>query len=612
MSKVVFVADLFANQFIGGAELTTEALIEACPFESIKVNAKDVTIETLQSYQDCFWVFGNFSQLNMELIPSIVGNIKYNVLEYDYKFCKYRSIEKHKHETTHECDCHEQHLGKMVSAFYYGASKVFWMSGKQEDRYVERFPFLEDKGRVLGSVFSKDDLQMLQFLKTDTDKGDGPTLIQDSESWIKGTQEAIDFCNESGLEYEKFAGLSRIALLNKVATASAFCFLPLGGDTCPRIVIEAKVLGCPTFLNDNVQMADKAWFSHGTPDSILEHLRDLPTRFWNEIKRSMDITSTVGAYTTTYNCVSQGYPFQECIQSMLSNFDEVIVIDAGSTDGTWEKLQNIKGIRAYQHPVDFEHPRWAIKSDGELKTIARSYVTTDWCWQMDVDEIIHEGERTKIQSLLQNSPKAFDILALPVVEYWGSTGKVRMDVNPWKWRLSRNKEEIVHGIPVELRMKDDDGNLYAGKGTDSCDYVNADTFERIPHATFYEQSVHTERLKALQGDKAAATSYQAWFNKVAEVLPTVYHYSWYDIERKITSYKSHWGKFWKSMYDLDTADTAENNVCFDKPWSEVTDDDIKVLAQRLEEEKGGHIFHSKVDWGVEVPSVELQKFGPLA
>ena len=44
MTKVVFVADLFADQYIGGAELTTEALIEACPFEYIKINSKDVTI----------------------------------------------------------------------------------------------------------------------------------------------------------------------------------------------------------------------------------------------------------------------------------------------------------------------------------------------------------------------------------------------------------------------------------------------------------------------------------------------------------------------------------------------------------------------------------------
>ena len=610
MTKIVFVADLFIEQYVGGAELTTEALIESCPFEYVKINSKDVTVQALQKYQDCFWIFGNFSQLNFQLIPSLAGNIKYAVLEYDYKFCKYRSIEKHKHETGEDCDCHENKLGKLVSAFYYASERIFWMSSEQEQRYIDRFPFLEFKGRVLGSVFDTNDLKRLEFLKGGSNDVD-TWLAQYSESWIKGTQDAVQWCEANDIGCELFSDLSRTELLNKMYYSKGFCFLPRGGDTCPRVVIEAKILGCELKINENVQMANEAWFELGTPDSMLEHLKALPNRFWNDISKCMDITSTVGAYTTTYNCISQGYPFEQCINSLLANFDEVVVVDAGSTDGTWEKLQEIEGIRSYQHSVDFDHPRWAIHSDGELKAKARSYVTTDWCWQMDVDEILHKTEREKIQSILQSAPKAFDVISLPIVEYWGSTGKVRVDVNPWKWRISRNKPYVTHGIPAELRMKDDEGHVYAGQGTDSCDYVNADTFERLEHVTFYRQDVHQVRINALQGNEEALDSYQRWLNQVIETLPTVYHYSWYDIERKITSYKTHWGEFWKSMYNLNTEDTAENNVCFDKPWSEVTEDDIKVFSQKLEEEKGGHIFHKKVDWSVKVPWIELEQGGPL-
>ena len=609
MTKVVFVADLFADQYVGGAELTTEALIEACPFEYVKINSKDVTLETLHKYQQCFWIFGNFAKFNLRLVPTLVGNIRYAVLEYDYKFCKYRSVELHKEETGEECDCHESTQGKMVSAFYYGADQLFWMSSKQEERYLERFPFLEEHGRVLGSVFDKGDLRKLEFLRGGQKVG--PWLVQDSQSWIKGTDDAIAWCDKTERPYETFAGLSRGDLLNKMYSAKGFCFLPRGGDTCPRVVIEAKILGCELKINNNVQMASEAWFSHGTPDSMIAHLKALPGRFWDDIKRRMDITSTIGAYTTTYNCISQGYPFEESIQSLLTNFDEVVVVDAGSTDGTWERLQEIEGIRVYQHPVDFDHPRWAIHSDGDLKAKARDYVISDWCWQMDVDEVIFDDQREKLQRLLQTAPKNYDVVSLPVVEYWGSTGKVRMDVNPWKWRVSRNIEGITHGIPEDLRMKDDDGNLFAARGTDSCDYINKESYKRLQHATFYDQTAHEIRIKGLSGDETAIKVYEDWLNQVVDLLPTVYHYSWYDIERKITSYKTHWGKFWKSMYNLDTEDTAENNVCFDKPWSEVTEDDIKILSQRLEEEKGGHIFHSKVDWNVEVPSIFLTKRGPL-
>ena len=535
MSKIVFVADLFADQLQGGAELTTEALVEACPFEYVKINSKDVSIETLQKYQSAFWVFGNFAFLDMQLIPSIVANIKYSVLEYDYKFCKYRSIESHEKETGSPCDCNEQHHGKLISAFYFGAEQLFWMSSKQESRWLERFPFLEFKGRVLGSVFDKKDLRMLEFLRNGSNSG--PWLVQDSESWIKGTQDAIDWCKKTEREFQLFKGLSRSELLNLMFNSKGFCFLPRGGDTCPRVAIEAKILGCELKINKNVQMADEAWFSQGTSESILEHLRSLPERFWGDIKRKMDVTSTIGAYTTTYNCISQKYPFEECIQSLLLNFDDVVVVDAGSTDGTWERLQEIEGIRAYQHAVDFDHPRWAIHSDGDLKAKARSYITSDWCWQMDVDEILHGNQRDLVQKIIQGTPKAFDVISLPVVEYWGSTGKVRIDVNPWKWRLSRNKEEITHGIPAELRMKDDDGHLYAEKGTDSCDYIHADTYERLPHAGFYDENIHKIRMLALEGSEPNRAAYESWINQVIELLPTVYHYSWYDIERKIKAYE---------------------------------------------------------------------------
>ena len=185
-----------------------------------------------------------------------------------------------------------------------------------------------------------------------------------------------------------------------------------------------------------------------------------------------------------------------------------------------------------------------------------------------------------------------------------------MDVNPWKWRLSKNLDHITHGIPADLRKTDSDGNLYAAPGTDGCDYVHAETFERIPHTTFYTEDVHNVRVAALSGVAEAKESYEKYFNHLIEILPGVHHYSWYDLERKIKTYKTYWQKHWESLYDIEQEDTAENNMFFEKPWSEVTDDEISDMADQLKSEMGGWVFHSRVDFTKPTKHIQVQRTQP--
>lgn len=168
MSKqIIFVADLFAEQYVGGAELTSEALIEASPELVKKVHARNLTVEFLQENADAFWIFGNFSSINWSLIPVIASNLRYAVLEYDYKFCLHRSIEKHLQETGQECDCHKRQLGQLVAGFYQAADAIFWMSEEQRARYTSRFPNLlgHRNSHILSSVFDKRFFDKIDQLK---------------------------------------------------------------------------------------------------------------------------------------------------------------------------------------------------------------------------------------------------------------------------------------------------------------------------------------------------------------------------------------------------------------------------------------------------------------
>lgn len=615
--KIVFVADLFAEHYVGGAELTTQALIDECPLPHMKILSKDLNLDLLKQGVDKFWIFGNFAQMNPELIPSIIGNLKYSVLEYDYKYCRFRSPEKHLASTGKNCDCQEKLNGKLISAFYYGSRGLWWMSEAQKEWYTRIFPFLLEKNNiVLSSVFSKETLGMIKLLRERSNslsESKKSWIVLGSDSWIKGAKKAKNWCEENKKEHEVVWNVSYDVMLEKLSRAEGFVYLPEGKDTCPRMVIEAKLLGCKLHLNDNVQHKDEEWFSTENLQEIEEYLFTAPSTFWSGIKNMMDYKPSISGYTTTYNCFNQDYPFIECIKSMLQFCEEVCVVDGGSTDGTWEKLKELSKenskIVIKQIFRDWNHPRFAV-FDGMQKAEARLMCKSTFCWQMDSDEIVHELDAEKIVDLCSKFPPGVDLVSLPVVEYWGGQEKVRLDVMPWKWRLSRNKRNITHGIPLELRKYDSNGNLYAAEGTDGCDMINSETGKRISHVTFYTNEADQLRRSALLGNEQSLKDYNAWFNSVIENLPGVFHYSWYDLERKIKLYKNYWTKHWESLFGKSYEDTASSNMMFDLPWSEVTDEMIKNKAKEFKEKLGGWIWHSKWDGKTTTPHLTINKVQP--
>lgn len=610
---IVFVADAFVNDFVGGAELTSDALITSSPFKVHKIYSRDVDIKLLESGVDKFWIFGNYASLDMSLIPTIVANMNYSIIEYDYKYCRYRSPEKHAANEGTPCNCHVEQHGMFISAFMHGAKSLWWMSERQKAVYEKLFPTLRGKkSTVLSSVFDESTFALINLINTNPSPTRSGWIVLGSPSWVKGADAAAQWCQQQGHNYEVVWGLDYHSLLTRLASAEGFVYLPHGSDTCPRMVIEAKLLGCKLHLNENVQHACEEWFN-ADDVTCMSYLYMARQRFWNGTKRDMaEPTQTLSGYTTTFNCVESDYPFVEGITSMLEFCDEVVVVDAGSTDGTWETLTSLASkhdnLVVHRCERDRTNPRWALEFDGKLKALARSMCTSAFCWQQDSDEVLNESDYGKVRELIAHFPKTVQLICLPVIEYWGSRGKVRADVHNWKWRLSRNVPGMTHGIPAELRMYDKDGCLYAARGTDGCDYVMLGDYSRVPYMNFYTSDVDTLRWRAIQDeDDDALVEYEEWYNEIVKNLPTVHHYSWFNVARKAKTYRTFWTEFWKSMYG---EEPSVENMWFDRPWDEVTDEQLEQRAHELEDRMGGWVFHKPVDMEAAVPHIMCVKDHP--
>lgn len=303
----------------------------------------------------------------------------------------------------------------------------------------------------------------------------------------------------------------------------------------------------------------------------------------------------ISAYITTRNCNEMDYPFLESIESMLPFADEVCVLDSSDKDdGTrvsLEKLASKNSSVILKHvEIDWKAPNHGI-FDGKTKQLAREMCTGVFCWQQDADEIVHEKHAPLVEKIISKVDwKKTPIVALPVLEFWGPN-KIRIDVNVWKWRLTLNTKQVMHGIPLGLSFIDPKLNLeFAKPGTDTCDYIDSLTKTHLPMTSFVSEEAERVRMMAVAGNEAALREYRIWYNDIQNNFPGVYHYSWYNIERKIKQYKLFWTDFWKSMYNMDKNE-KENPFFPGKLWSEVTDEEIKNKAKELEEKTSGWIFH---------------------
>tara|TARA_B100001094_G_scaffold293194_1_gene312904 strand:+ start:363 stop:1220 length:858 start_codon:yes stop_codon:yes gene_type:complete len=282
MKKIAFVSDFFASEVNGGAELTTNAIMSfgyQMGHHIVGIKCSSINVEMLKNEKDNFhFIICNFKSLDNDIKLYMCKNVSYSIIEYDYKICEYRSVDLHINQEGTPCDCETRNSGKINSAFYGYADKVWFMSNRQKEIILSKVAVLKEENcEVLNSVFSYGDLRFIHSLK-DNEKNNS-YLIMSSDSWIKNTEKTIEYAKDNKLEFELVGGLPYHELLIKMSTSKGLIFQPIGADTCPRLVMEAKMLGCDLIINENVQHKDESWFK--TQDSCYAHMDTRGEAFWS-------------------------------------------------------------------------------------------------------------------------------------------------------------------------------------------------------------------------------------------------------------------------------------------------------------------------------------------
>jgi ADP-heptose:LPS heptosyltransferase len=305
------------------------------------------------------------------------------------------------------------------------------------------------------------------------------------------------------------------------------------------------------------------------PDTIVDAMRE---ELGNEhIKPPKPIN--ISAYCIIKNGNENRFPYIACIKEALKVADEFVIVDGGSTDGTFEDLQflakNEPKLKVLQHEWDMDDPMLM----GNEKTWARQQCTGEYLIQLDADEMLVEPHPGQIRDLIRANRKV-PIFDFPVINMYGGDNTIRVDDSIWKWRLSKNDPKIIHGVYGEARDFDPETMqvVFDKRKSDGCEYIDRDTLAIAPHVSILPPQaakLHIEVVKLFrEGQEVPAEfleNYKTMMQQISEAMPHIVHYSWADLETKKKR-----GGFWSSTYH------GRNS------WTHNTTEDIE---ERIKEDK---------------------------
>lgn len=283
--RVLFIADQFSDvsrtssdKYPGGAELTDQVAIDACPFEIVCVKCTDVVLADLKNYD--IHLLGNTQLAPAALLKKIASLGRHILFEHDVRICRWRgnfsAVVEPTHRVLQRCMCPHQKLRDV----YDTALGAIFLTHRQLAVF-ERNPWFRVRvSRVLGSSLFGDEL----FKRLDApEKSRSGTAYFDSRARIKGGTNAKNYALNQGWEPKPIRDLTPPQVLDHFQSVERFVYLPLGLEPAGRMVVEARLLGCEVIVNDHVGVAGESWWHLPTAEARLL-LRDSANRFWRLVE----------------------------------------------------------------------------------------------------------------------------------------------------------------------------------------------------------------------------------------------------------------------------------------------------------------------------------------
>lgn len=279
MKRIVFIADFFDDEIIGGGEKCNSALIELLnkQFEVIKIKSTNITIQFLKNNIESIYFISNFILLTENCKKFLEENCFYFIYEHDHKYVRTRNPALYKNFIVPKTEI-------VNYSFFKNASLVIAQTNFHAN-IIRKNLEIDNIISASTNFWSKTEQDIL--IKYINNPKDDISFILQSNTDHKNTFGAIEYCNKNNLKYFLFEDFNYPNFIKNISKASKFVFLPKTPETFGRVATECKILNMKIHTNGLLGVSYEPWFSSLSGYDLLEKINNSNHEFIERLKEKI-------------------------------------------------------------------------------------------------------------------------------------------------------------------------------------------------------------------------------------------------------------------------------------------------------------------------------------
>ena len=242
MKNIVFIADFFKKDLLGGGETNDDVLIKYLISAGHKVKLKNcLEIDDSDFNKNNFFIVGNFVSLG-EQNKTKLQKENYIIYEHDHKYVNNRDPSKYKNFIAPAKDIINKN-------FYKNANAVVVLSKICKEVIVKNLN-IDNVYSIGCSLWADSSFSYME--KLSKNKKNEKFAILNSNNPVKNTMATVEFSKRNNIKYDLINKCSEEELLSRLSTYNGLIFFPTVLETFSRISAEAKMLNCKLMTKPNL------------------------------------------------------------------------------------------------------------------------------------------------------------------------------------------------------------------------------------------------------------------------------------------------------------------------------------------------------------------------